>query len=95
MTTITLGPWTFDHVSYDAEADVVYLSIGEPRRALGEETPEGHVALFEEETGEFCGLTLIGLRSIPGPERAVTLPSPPTSGRVAATTPELDELVCA
>lgn len=95
MTTITLGPWTFDHVSYDADADVVYLSIGEPRRALGEETPEGHVALFEEETGEFCGLTLIGLRSTPGPERAVTLPSPPASGRVAATTPELDELVCA
>lgn len=50
----------FDHVLYDADADVAYLSIGEPRRAVGEQTPEGHVLLYDEETGEFCGLTLIG-----------------------------------
>jgi hypothetical protein len=25
-TTVTIGPWTFDHVSYDEPADVVYLA---------------------------------------------------------------------
>lgn len=91
MTSITLGGWTFDHIAYDAEADVVYLSIGEPRRAVGEETPEGHIALFDEETGAFCGVTLIGLRATPEGERAVTLPPAP----VPASTPELNQLVCA
>src|SRR4051794_2624915 len=62
--SIRLGPWTFDHVMYDQDADVVYLSIGEPRRAIGEETPEGHVALYDEATGELCGLTLIGLQHL-------------------------------
>jgi hypothetical protein len=60
--SFSLGPWEFDHMVFDLEADVVYLSIGEPRRAIGEETPEGHIALFDEATSEFCGLTLIGVQ---------------------------------
>jgi hypothetical protein len=39
----------FDHADYDVEADAAYLSIGEPRRAIGEESPEGHVVLFDED----------------------------------------------
>ena len=35
---IHLGPYTFDHVVYDAEGDVLYLSIGEPRPAY--DSPE-------------------------------------------------------
>jgi hypothetical protein len=31
--TITIGTVTFDHVAYDAEGDVLYLSVGEPRQA--------------------------------------------------------------
>jgi len=58
---IRIGDWTFDHVEYDAEGDVLYLSMGEPRHAIGEETPEGHVMMFDVETGEFCGLTLISI----------------------------------
>jgi uncharacterized protein YuzE len=75
-TTITIGPWVFDHVVYDEDADVAYLTIGEPRRAVGEETPEGHIQLFDEETGEFCGLTLIGVQRIFDGElpRGVTVP---------------------
>ncbi len=90
--TVTIGSWTFDHVSYDEQADVVYLSIGPPRRAVGEQTPEGHVALFDEETGEFCGLTLIGLqRIIAGDEPDdVTLPS-----TQQINSQELGDLVCA
>lgn len=62
--TIRVGEWTFDSIEYDAEGDVLYLSIGEPRPAIGEETPEGHVLLFDAETGEFCGLTLVSVRHL-------------------------------
>ncbi len=28
--TVPVGPYTFDNVSYDAEADVLYLHTGDP-----------------------------------------------------------------
>ena len=59
--TIRIGDWEFDNAEYDAESDVLYLSIQEPRPAIGEETPEGHIMLFDAETGEFCGLTLVSV----------------------------------
>jgi hypothetical protein len=31
--TITIGAITFDHVEYDVDGDVLYLSVGEPREA--------------------------------------------------------------
>jgi uncharacterized protein YuzE len=85
--SMTIGPWTFDHIDFDADADVLYLSIGEPRRAIGEETPEGHIALFDETTGEFCGLTLIGIRAKAGEQITISVPVPVESE-------ELAELVC-
>jgi len=47
---------------------------------------EGHVLLYDEETGDFCGLTLIGVR------RAVE-----NGGSTTVTLPmdNLRELVCA
>lgn len=62
--TLRIGDWEFDDVDYDVEADVLYLSIGPPRPALGEETPEGHILLFDAKTGEFCGLTLVNIGSL-------------------------------
>ena len=59
---IKVGDWFFDSAEYDAENDVLYLSIGEPRPGYGEETPEGHIVRFDEE-GEFCGVTLIDVRA--------------------------------
>ena len=38
---IRIGSVAFDLADYDAENDVLYLHIGEPREAEGEETPEG------------------------------------------------------
>ncbi len=31
--TITIGTLSFDNVEYDADADVLYLTVGEPRNA--------------------------------------------------------------
>jgi uncharacterized protein YuzE len=87
---LTIGAWTFDHVNFDRQADVLYLSIGPPRRAIGETTPEGHVVLLDEETGELCGLTIIGIQRIVNGEMPddVTVPS---SEKISSQ--ELGELV--
>ena len=47
---------------YDEEADVLYISIGEPRKALGVDIGEGEVVRYIEATGEVVGLTLIGIK---------------------------------
>lgn len=93
--SITIGPWTFDHVSYDADADVAYLHIGEPRVAVGVETPEGHIARFDAETNEFCGLTLVAMNEIVERDGfgRITVPAPPASVDVPRA--DLDALMCA
>ncbi len=47
---------------YDEEADVLYISIGEPRKALGVDIGEGAIVRYIEATGEVVGLTLIGIK---------------------------------
>jgi uncharacterized protein YuzE len=62
--SIQIGPYTFDRVRYDHDADVLYLSIGDPARAADwDETPEGHAVRFDEN-GDLVGLTLIGARRL-------------------------------
>jgi uncharacterized protein YuzE len=56
--SIQIGGWVFDHVVYDGDADVLYLSMGPPREGYGEETPEGHFLRFDEQ-GDFYGVTLM------------------------------------
>jgi len=48
---------------YDEEADVLYLSVGEPRPAIGTDIGEGLVVRYDEKTKEVVGLTLVGLRA--------------------------------
>jgi hypothetical protein len=62
--TVHIGPLVFDHADYDPEGDVLYLHIGEPVDAEGEETPEGHVVRFEPGTQRVVGLTVINARSV-------------------------------
>lgn len=62
--SIQIGPYTFDRVRYDHDADVLYLSIGDPARAADwDETPAGHAVRFDEN-GDLVGLTLIGARRL-------------------------------
>lgn len=57
--SVHLGPYTFDHVSYDDDGDVLYLSIGEPRDAAdSDETPEGHIVRYDDRE-QVIGLTLV------------------------------------
>jgi len=48
---------------YDEEADVLYLSIGEPRPAVGIDIGEGLILRYDEARKKVVGLTLIGLRA--------------------------------
>ncbi len=64
QVNIRIGPAAFDLADYDAENDVLYLHVGEPRKAEGEETPEGHVLRFEPDTQRIVGLTLLGAQAI-------------------------------
>jgi uncharacterized protein YuzE len=64
QVNIRIGPVTFDHADYDAESDVLYLHLGEPRGAEGEETPEGHVIRFKPGTQRIVGLTVVGAQAI-------------------------------
>jgi uncharacterized protein YuzE len=47
---------------YDEEADVLYIGIGKPVKALGMDTGEGVIIRYQEETGEVVGVTIIGVR---------------------------------
>jgi uncharacterized protein YuzE len=48
---------------YDEEADVLYLSVGKPRPAVGIDIGEGLVVRFDEAKQSVVGLTIIGLRA--------------------------------
>ena len=49
-------------LEYDGEADVLYLSIGKPRRAVGVDIGDGLVVRYDELRQEVVGLTVIGLK---------------------------------
>ncbi len=46
---------------YDDEADVLYISIGEPRWAEGIDIGEGTIVRLDPKSKEIVGLTLLGL----------------------------------
>jgi uncharacterized protein YuzE len=75
---IKIGPVTFDYADYDAESDVLYLHVGEPHEAEGEETPEGHVLRYAPDTQTIVGLTIIGARRLLDRDGnlTVTIPEP-------------------
>ena len=47
---------------YDAEADVLYISFGEPQKAEGIDIGEGIIVRIDPQNREVIGLTIIGLR---------------------------------
>lgn len=47
---------------YDQEADVLYITVGEPVKALGLDIGGGVILRYSEERGEVVGLTIIGVR---------------------------------
>ena len=57
--SITIADITFDRVRYDADADVLYLHLGNPSDAVEfDETPEGHHLRYDS-AGNLVGLTIV------------------------------------
>lgn len=48
---------------YDEDADVLYISVGEPKPVVGVDIGEGVVLRYDETRNEIVGLTLIGLKA--------------------------------
>jgi uncharacterized protein YuzE len=62
--TIRIASIDFDRVSYDADADVLYLAADEPELAVDfDETPEGHAVRFDA-TGRIIGITIVDARKL-------------------------------
>lgn len=62
MSSVHVGRYEFDHVSYDAGGDVLYLRRGEKRAAADTfATPEGH-AVRLDESGEVIGITIVNAK---------------------------------
>jgi uncharacterized protein YuzE len=62
--TVHIGPYIFDRVRYDHDADLLYLAQGDPARAVDfDETPGGHAVSFDKN-GDLVGLMLIDIRKL-------------------------------
>jgi uncharacterized protein YuzE len=62
--SITIGQTTFDHVRYDADADVLYLHVGDPADATDfDESPEGHALRFDRN-GKLVGITIVNAKRL-------------------------------
>jgi len=62
--SITIGSTTFDRIDYDAEADVLYLHVGDPARAVDfDEGLEGHAIRYDVD-GKVVGITLVNAKGL-------------------------------
>ena len=81
-----VGPYEFDHVSYDSDGDVLYLRRGERREAADTfGTPEGHAVRLDEQ-GEVIGITIVNAKWLLGREGKITITVP------SLIEPDADEL---
>jgi uncharacterized protein YuzE len=49
--------------TYDVEADVLYLSRGEPREAIGVDAGDGLIFRYDEANDRLVGVTIVGVRA--------------------------------
>lgn len=61
MESIVLKPEKLD-IDYDEESDVLYISVGKPKRADDTIEPQEGVVIRTRK-GELVGITIIGLRN--------------------------------
>ena len=74
--TVRIADIDFDHVRYDANADVLYLSVGDPKEAADSlVTPEGHVIRYSE-AGDIVGITFVNAKWLTEQEGGLSLSLP-------------------
>lgn len=61
METLSIAEKRADiNWNFDPDADVLYISIGEPKNALGVDIGDGVITRIDPETNEVVGVTVIG-----------------------------------
>lgn len=76
--SVTIADVELDRVSYDADADVLYLHIGDPIDAVKfDESPEGHHLRFDS-TGRLVGVTIVRPRWLLENEGQIAISLPET-----------------
>jgi len=71
-----IGGIAFDNVTFDREADVLYLWSGKPRRPASDDaSPEGHYLQFGEH-GELIAITIVNVRRLMDQEGKVVVTLP-------------------
>ena len=74
--SLTIGSVTFDRVSYDREADVLYLSVDDPARAVEfDESAEGHALRYDGD-GRLVGITIVNARDLLERDGAIVVTPP-------------------
>ncbi len=72
--TLRIGTQDFDRIVYDERADVLYLTVGEPREpAAREATADGHLVCYDEE-GKVIAITLVNAKWLVERDGGVRLP---------------------
>ncbi len=61
-------------LSYDVNADVLYISIGEPRAAISEMIAEDVILRRDVETNEVIGLTLLSMARFSAADNSHEIP---------------------
>jgi uncharacterized protein YuzE len=74
--TIQAGPYTFDHVVFDDEGDVLYMAVGSPRRASGRLMRDNTFLRFDHDTDELVGMTVINARLLLQRDGVITVTLP-------------------
>lgn len=84
--TVKLGNINFDNVLYDADADVLYLHIGDPASAIDfDDSPEGHGLRFGPG-GELVGITILNARWLLEQKGKIEVTLPPQHLEAGADT---------
>jgi uncharacterized protein YuzE len=84
--SVHVGPYEFDHASYDSDGDVLYLRRGEQQKAADTfGTPEGHAVRLDEQ-GEVIGITIVNAKWLLEREGKISITVP------SLIEPDADEL---
>jgi YD repeat-containing protein len=76
--SLTIAAIEFDRIDYDRDADVLYLSSGDPQNAIDfDESPDGHALRYDGD-GRLVGLTIVGARRLADAGRDVRVQAPVT-----------------
>ncbi len=74
--TVTIAGIAFDRVKYDAEADALYLHVGEPSTAVDfDASAEGHHIRCGDD-GAVVGLTIVNARRLLEKEGEIVITFP-------------------